>query len=98
MSDLHKNVRLLMQISYQVRKKKLLLSSVISCAVHRTTRRRLNSVCWLVFPCVAVLFAAACSAASVWGGVGVVVGGLDGSCVEPSVGDSLSVATAPGSV
>lgn len=96
MSDLRKNVRLLMQISYQVRKKKLLLSSVISCAVHRATRRRLNSVCWLVFPCVAVLFAAACSAASVWGVVGG--WGLDGSCVEPSVGDSLSVATAPGSV
>lgn len=32
----------------------------------------------------------ACSAVSVWG--------LDSSCVEQSVGDSLSVATAPGSV
>lgn len=35
----------------------------------------------------------ACCAVSV--GVG---GGLDSSCVERSVGDSLSVATAPGSV
>lgn len=33
-----------------------------------------------------------------WGGLGGRVGGLDGSCVEPSVGDSLSVATAPGCV
>lgn len=47
---------------------------------------------WHVFMCrCAVCHAAvACSAASVWG--------LDGSCVEQSVGDSLSVATAPGSV
>lgn len=47
---------------------------------------------WHVFRCRrAVCHAAvACSAVSVWG--------LDGSCVEQSVGDSLSVATAPGSV
>lgn len=47
---------------------------------------------WHVFRCrCAVCHAAvACSAVSVWG--------LDSSCVEQSVGDSLSVATAPGSV
>lgn len=47
---------------------------------------------WHVFRCrCAVCHAAvACSAASVWG--------LDSSCAEQSVGDSLSVATAPGSV
>lgn len=47
---------------------------------------------WHVFRCrCAVCHAAvACSAVGVWG--------LDSSCVEQSVGDSLSVATAPGSV
>lgn len=44
-----------------------------------------------------MLFVAAWSVVRVWG-AGEAVGGIDGSCVEPSVGDSLSVATAPGAV